>query len=71
VAAGVQAGMGGVVASGGWFATFQSMGALGAGILGSAVIPVAIGGAVLVPLYPPIKNRVSAYLYPKKDKGSS
>jgi hypothetical protein len=47
------------------------MGALGAGILGSAVVPVAIGGAVLVPLYPPIKNRVSAYLYPKKDEGSS
>jgi hypothetical protein len=52
IAAGVQAGLGGVVVQGGMFASLQSMGALGVGILGSTVAPIAIGGAVLVPLVP-------------------
>jgi len=46
IAAGVQAGMGGIIVQGGLFAGLQSLGALGLGVLGTAVIPVAIGGAI-------------------------
>jgi hypothetical protein len=50
IAAGIQAGLGAVTA-GGWFATFQSIGALGVGILGSAVLPLTIGMAAIYPAY--------------------
>jgi hypothetical protein len=60
IAAGVQAGLG-VVAQGSMFAGLQSMGALGVGILGSTVAPIAIGGAVLVPYF--IKTFVRNDIY--------
>ncbi len=52
--------MGGSVAAGGWFATFQSIGALGSGILGSAVLPLTIGLGALYPAF--------RYFYPKQEK---
>ena len=44
-AAGIQAGIGAVQA-GSWFAGFQTMGAVGGGILGAAFWPVTIGVGV-------------------------
>ena len=46
----------GAVAAGSSFATFQSLGALGLGILGPAVIPVAITTGVIAASIPLIKK---------------
>ena len=54
-AAGIQAGIGSV-AAGSAFAVFQSLGAFGLGVLGTAVVPVAIGTGLVVAAIPLIKK---------------
>lgn len=51
----------GAVAAGSWFASFQSLGALGFGILGTAALPVAVGTGVVLGSIPIIKK-----FWPKK-----
>ncbi len=46
-AAGIQSSIG-IVAAGSSFATFQSLGALGLGILGTAALPVTLGAGLTV-----------------------
>jgi hypothetical protein len=54
-AAGIQAGIGSV-AAGSAFAGFQSLGAFGLGVLGTAVVPVAIGTGLVVAAIPLINK---------------
>ncbi len=55
-AAGIQSSIGGAVAAGSYFATFQSLGALGLGICGTVALPVAIGTGVAIATVPIIKK---------------
>ncbi len=54
-AAGIQSGIG-IVTAGSWFATFQSFGALGLWILGTAALPVTLGAGLTVGGYYLYKN---------------